>query len=122
MCAPWLSPDEVQALQRGDARAWMVSDLPLLDAARKRLGGPEASRRRRWHEAAIAAERERMADVVDDLLEADDVGEGVVTMLRGQDLQDALVDETALRRKPPSARAVLRADGLPRVALTHAVW
>ncbi len=43
-CAPWLSPDEVQKLQREDAQAWTVSDLPLLDAARQRLGDPEASR------------------------------------------------------------------------------
>ncbi|MEU6788898.1 RNA polymerase recycling motor ATPase HelR [Nonomuraea angiospora] len=95
MCAPWLSPDEVRRLQRADAQAWTVSDLPLLDAARQRLGDPEAARRKRRQEAAVAAERERMARVVDDLLEADDDGEGAVTMLRGQDLRDALVDETA---------------------------
>ena len=40
LCAPWLSPDDVQKLQRGDAQAWTVSDLPLLDAARQRLGDP----------------------------------------------------------------------------------
>src|SRR5258708_3954362 len=101
MCAPWLSPDDVQQLQRGDAQAWTVSDLPLLDAARQRLGDPEASRRKRRHNAAVAAEREHMAQVVDDLLEADDDGEGVVTMLRGQDLQDILVDETALPSTDP---------------------
>ena len=67
-CAPWLRPDEVRALQRTDAQAWTVSDLPLLDAARQRLGDPEASRRKRRHEAAVAAERERMARVVDDLI------------------------------------------------------
>ena len=50
-CAPWLSPDEVRTLQRADAQAWTVSDLPLLDAARQRLGDPEASRRQRRHEA-----------------------------------------------------------------------
>ena len=72
MCAPWLSPDEVQTLQRADAQAWTVSDLPLLDAARQRLGDPEASRRRRRHDAAVAAEREQMAEVVDDLIAADD--------------------------------------------------
>src|ERR1700724_1692453 len=93
-CAPWLSPDDVQKLQREDAHAWTVSDLPLLDAARQRLGDPQASRRKRRHKASVAAERERMVQVVDDLLEADDDGEGVVTMLRGQDIQDALVDET----------------------------
>ncbi|MGW6501991.1 RNA polymerase recycling motor ATPase HelR [Nonomuraea angiospora] len=95
LCAPWLSADEIRRLQRADAQAWTVSDLPLLDAARQRLGDPEAARLKRRQEASVAAERERMARVVDDLLEADDDGEGAVTMLRGQDLRDALVDETA---------------------------
>jgi superfamily I DNA/RNA helicase len=82
-----------------------VSDLPLLDAARQRLGDPEASRRQLRRSAAVAAEREHMAKVVDDLLEADDDGEGVVTMLRGQDFQDALVDETALPSTDPDRLA-----------------
>jgi hypothetical protein len=98
MCAPWLSPDEVQKLQRRDAQAWTVSDLPLLDAARQRLGDPEAGRRQRQREAAAAAEREHMARVVDDLIEAadDEYGVGLVTMLRGEDFHDALVDQAAL--------------------------
>lgn len=98
MCAPWLSPDEVRQLQREDAQAWTVSDLPLLDAARQRLGDPEASRRKRRHDAAVAAERERMARVVDDLREVadDEYGVGLVTMLSGEDFRDALVDETAV--------------------------
>ncbi|MFD9723434.1 RNA polymerase recycling motor ATPase HelR [Streptomyces sp. NPDC059072] len=95
-CAPWLGPDEVAKLRRADPRAWTVSDLPLLDAARQRLGDPEASKRRRRQEAAVAAERARMADVIDRVLEADADGEGAVTMLRGKDLQDSLIDETAL--------------------------
>ncbi|SCF81371.1 RNA polymerase recycling motor ATPase HelR [Streptomyces sp. Ncost-T10-10d] len=94
-CAPWLSPDDVSQLQRVDAQAWTVSDLPILDAARQRVGDPEASRRRRRHNASVAAEREHMANVIDALLEADDDGEGAVTMLRGQDIQDTLVDGTA---------------------------
>ncbi|WP_235854913.1 RNA polymerase recycling motor ATPase HelR [Nonomuraea aridisoli] len=105
MCAPWLSPDEIRRLQRADAQAWTVSDLPLLDAARQRLGDPETSRRRRRVEASAAAERERMARVVDDLLAADDDGEGVVTMLHGQDMRDALVDETALPTADPDRLA-----------------
>ncbi|WP_433436880.1 RNA polymerase recycling motor ATPase HelR [Nonomuraea sp. CA-141351] len=105
MCAPWLSPDDVRKLQRGDAQAWTVSDLPLLDAARQRLGDPEASRRKRRHDASVAAERERMARVVDDLLEADDDGEGAVTMLRGRDIQDALVDESASPSTEPDRLA-----------------
>ncbi len=106
-CAPWLSRDEVQKLQRAEAPAWTVSDLPLLDAARQRLGDPEASRRKRRHDAAVAAERERMATVVDDLIDADvyDDGEGVLTMLRGQDMRDALVDETALPGTDPDRLA-----------------
>jgi DNA helicase IV len=107
MCAPWLSPDEVKQLQRRDAQAWTVSDLPLLDAARQRLGDPEASRRKRRHNVAVAAEREHMARVVSDLLEADDdeYGVGLVTMLRGEDFQDALVDEAALPSPDPDRLA-----------------
>ncbi|MFE1233958.1 RNA polymerase recycling motor ATPase HelR [Streptomyces sp. NPDC058745] len=96
MCAPWLGPDEVRRLKRADAQAWTASDLPLLDAARLRLGDPEASRRRRRQEASAAAERERMAGVIDNIIAADADGEGAVTMLRGRDLQDSLVDESAL--------------------------
>lgn len=95
-CAPWLSPDEVTKLRRADPQAWTVSDLPLLDAARQRLGDPEASRRKRRHDASVAAERERMAGVIERVLEADADGEGAVTMLRGKDLQDTLIDEGAL--------------------------
>jgi DNA helicase IV len=107
LCAPWLSPGEVQQLQRADARAWTASDLPLLDAARQRLGDPEASRRKRRHDAAVAAERERMARVVDDLIEAadDEYGVGLVTMLRGEDFQDALVDQAALPAADPDLLA-----------------
>ncbi len=105
MCAPWLSPDDVQKLQRADARAWTVSDLPLLDAARQRLGDPEASRRKRRRDAAVAAEREQMARVVDNLIEADDSEMFVMSMLRGHDLQGALVDEAALPGTDPDLLA-----------------
>ncbi len=107
MCAPWLSAAEVKQLQRRDAQAWTVSDLPLLDAARQRLGDPEASRRRRRREAVVAAEREQMARVVDDLIEAadDEYGVGLVTMLRGEDFQDALVDHATLPSTDPDRLA-----------------
>jgi DNA helicase IV len=106
LCAPWLSPDEVQLLQRPDAQAWTVSDLPLLDAARQRLGDPEASRRKRQHDAAVAAQREQMTRVVDDLIAVadDEYGTGLVTMLRGEDFHDALVDGAAL---PAAVRDLL---------------
>jgi hypothetical protein len=126
LCAPWLSPDEVRKLQRRDAQAWTVSDLPLLDAARQRLGDPEAGRRERRRAAAAAAEREQMARVVDDLIEAadDEYGVGLVTMLRGEDFQDALVDQAAL----PSADPDLLAGPFAHIVvdeaqeLTDAEW
>ncbi len=125
-CAPWLSPDDVQALQRGDTQAWTVSDLPLLDAARQRLGDPRASRRKRRHNAAVAAEREQMAKVIDNLIQAadDEYGVGLVTMLRGEDFQDVLADGTA----PPSTDPDLLAGPFAHIVvdeaqeLTDAEW
>ncbi|WP_151480754.1 RNA polymerase recycling motor ATPase HelR [Streptomyces albicerus] len=112
MCAPWLSPDDVQKLQRAEAQAWTVSDLPLLDAARQRLGDPEAARRKRRHEAILAAQRERTAQVVDNLIEAaadsgadGDDGEGLVRMLRGEDAKVSLVDESELPTVEPDLLA-----------------
>jgi hypothetical protein len=106
-CAPWLSPAEVRQLQRQDAQAWTVSDLPFLDAARHRLGDPQASQRKRQHDAAVAAEREEMDKVIDNLIEAadDEYGVGLVTMLRGEDFEDALVNEAALPGIDPDVLA-----------------
>ncbi len=123
-CAPWLERDELFALQRDDPAAWTASDLPLLDAARRRLGDPEAPRRRARRAAADAAERERMADVVADLIASDDSEMHVMSMLRGQDLRTALVDEDAV----PGADADLLAGPFAHVVvdeaqeLTDAEW
>jgi DNA helicase IV len=123
-CAPGLGPDDVRMLQRPDAKAWTVSDLPLLDAARQRLGDPETSRRRRRQEATVAAERERMAGVIDELIAADDSELLLMTSLRHQDLRDALVDEAAL----PTAEPDLLAGPFAHVVvdeaqeLTDAEW
>jgi len=106
-CAPWLSPADVRRLQRPDARAWTVSDLPLLDAARHRLGDSETAQRQRRREAAVAAEREQMDQVIDNFAAAadDEYGVGLVTMLRGEDFQDALVNEAALPGADPDQLA-----------------
>ncbi|WP_093698136.1 RNA polymerase recycling motor ATPase HelR [Streptomyces sp. 2231.1] len=103
LCAPWLGPDDVRKLRREEAQAWTVSDLPLLDAARQRLGDPDAARRGQRHRAVLDAQRERMAQVVDNLIDAasasgadGDDGEGLVRMLRGQDAAVSLVDESEL--------------------------
>ncbi|OIJ94649.1 RNA polymerase recycling motor ATPase HelR [Streptomyces colonosanans] len=112
MCAPWLSQDDVQKLHREGAQAWTVSDLPLLDAARQRLGDPKTSRRKARHEAVVSAQRERMAQVVDNLIAAaadsgadGDDGEGLVTMLRGEDAEVSLVDESELPTADPDLLA-----------------
>ncbi|WP_423184155.1 HelD family protein [Arthrobacter sp. NyZ413] len=85
--------------------AWTVSDLPLLDAARQRLGDPESSRRKRLHNAAIASERELMDRVVEDLVAADDSELLVMSMLCGQDMQEKLVDYDALPQAEPDQLA-----------------
>ncbi len=104
-CAAWLTADEVRLLQRADARAWTVSDLPFLDAARQRIGDPDAGRRRRQRNAAIAADHEQMERVVDDLIAADDSELLLMSMLRGQDLQNTLVDESGLPGTDPDVLA-----------------
>ncbi|MFG2748936.1 RNA polymerase recycling motor ATPase HelR [Streptomyces xanthophaeus] len=106
-CAPWLGPDEVRTLQRQDAYAWTVSDLPLLDAARQRLGDAEASVRARRNEACLAAERVRRSDAIDSLLQnmQIDESEGAMGMLHGRDLQDTLIDDSALATAEPDLLA-----------------
>ena len=99
-CAPWLSSDDVAALQREDPTAWTVDDLPLLDAARARLGDADAAERRRRHDAAVAAEQQQRSAVVDDLIAADDSDLMVMSMLRGQDLRNALIgDQPRVQRE-----------------------
>ncbi|WP_305787248.1 RNA polymerase recycling motor ATPase HelR [Symbioplanes lichenis] len=106
-CAPWLGADDVRKLQRADPRAWTTADLPLLDAARQRLGDPEAERQKRRQTAAVAAHRERMATVIDDLIASHtyDDGEGLMTMLRQADLQDVLAQGGALPAADPDRLA-----------------
>jgi hypothetical protein len=126
LCAPWLSEDEVLALQRSEPQAWTVSDLPYLDAARQRLGDPTAARRKRRQQAAVAAQREEMSRVVDNMAAAadDEYGVGLVTMLRGEDFHDALVDESGM----PSADPDLLAGPFAHIVvdeaqeLTDAEW
>ncbi|HWS33368.1 MAG TPA: RNA polymerase recycling motor ATPase HelR [Actinoplanes sp.] len=91
-CAPWLTPDEIRTLQRAEPRAWTDADLPLLDAVRRRLGDPAAARERRLREADTRRRAIDMDRVVEDLIashEYDD-GQGLMTMLRQQDLREVL--------------------------------
>ena len=95
-CAPWLSGDEVQLLQRANPRAWTTADLPFLDAAHDRIGDPESARRERRREASARAQRQQMQRVVDDLIASDDSDLMLMSMLRGEDAQNSLLDTSAL--------------------------
>ncbi|GLY17002.1 DNA helicase [Kineosporia sp. NBRC 101677] len=99
-CAPWLSTEQVRLLQRKDGQAWTEEDLPFLDAARQRLGDPQTASRRRRTEAAAEAQRQERAGVVFEILDALDDADDTMIILKGSDLQEALVDEAAL----PAAR------------------
>jgi len=93
LCAPWFAPEERRVLRRAPGQPWTVPDLPLLDAARRRLGDPDLLRRRRESRAVAVAERDYRADVADYLVSTDDSEMALMSMLRGADLQDALDDE-----------------------------
>ncbi|WP_295014808.1 RNA polymerase recycling motor ATPase HelR [uncultured Microbacterium sp.] len=109
ICAPWLSAQERAALHREDPRAWTRQDLPLLDAARARIGDPAASGRRRREEAVTAEEREQRDRVIDELLAADDDKESAVTgFFFGPDSDGAremLLEEAERLRPDPDALA-----------------
>src|SRR5262249_17543301 len=108
------------------AQAWTVSDLPLLDAARQRLGDPQPSRREHRLTATVAAEREQMAPVIDNLVEAaaDEDGFGPVPMLRRPDLQPALIAEAGLprTRRAPLAGPFAHIIADEAQELTDAEW
>ena len=102
-CAPWLTLEEVRKLQREDAQAWTVSDLPLLDAARQRLGDPEASQRKRRRDAAVAAERSNMAGSSRTCSRPMTTGRRADAAPTGS--RDALVDEAAVPSVDPDLLA-----------------
>ncbi|WP_395638379.1 RNA polymerase recycling motor ATPase HelR [Pseudolysinimonas sp.] len=106
-CAPWLSEAKIADLQRADARAWTTADLPLLDAARHRIGDPDEPRRRRQREAALAAASDRMDRVVDQLVASMDLddGEGLMSILTGTDARESLIDEAELAGDAPDLLA-----------------
>ncbi|WP_029144780.1 RNA polymerase recycling motor ATPase HelR [Microbacterium luticocti] len=104
-CAPWLTAEEAALLQRPADAPFTLDDLPLLDAARLRLGDPRASRVRRRREAELAAQRAYRDDVAEYLISSADDGEDLVSMLRGGDLQTSLEDESGLARLDPDLLA-----------------
>ncbi|WP_110205512.1 RNA polymerase recycling motor ATPase HelR [Nocardioides daejeonensis] len=105
-CAPDLTAAERGLLRREQGDAWTRSDVPLIDAARRRLGDRHTARRARRAAAEEAAQRAEMDDVVSHLQASDIHGEGVMAMLHGEDLRAALVEHA------PAARSDIgRLDG-----------
>jgi hypothetical protein len=88
--APALTTAEIALLQRDDAEAWTVSDLPLLDAAHRRFGDPESVRQEHRRQAAVASAEDQMSHVIDHLIESDDSDMKVMSLLRGQDARNVL--------------------------------
>ena len=112
MCAPWLTPDEVRALQRDDAAGLdgrptcRCSTPPGSGSATPRRPGAGAG-----SEAAVAAEREQMDAGHRRPHRGRRLRDGAsMSMLRGQDLQDALRRRgRAARHRPGPARRPVRA-------------
>ncbi len=105
LCAPWLSTGDIATLQRTEPQAWTVADLPLLDAARQRLGDPSAAAVHRRREQEVAARRGEMTHIAAHLIESDDSEMAVMSMLRGEDLQSSLIDEDILPTTDPDLLA-----------------
>ena len=104
-CVPELSPAEVSLLQRADADAWTIADVPLLDAAHRRIGDPEHVREGHRRQAVIDAAQEQMSHVVDHLIEDDDSEMKVMSLLRGQDARNVLIGVDAPPTLPPDELA-----------------
>ncbi len=92
-CAPWLDAAERHILRRSASDPVTVSDLPLLDAARRRLGDPAAGLRRERARHVRAAQQAQRRAVREALIAADDSELRVMSMLRGDDLEAALADD-----------------------------
>ncbi|MGP5638418.1 RNA polymerase recycling motor ATPase HelR [Brachybacterium tyrofermentans] len=104
-CAPALSRQEVQLLQREQPRTWSAEDLPLLDAARYRLGDPGTDARRRRQDAARRETVEEVELMTDYLIASDSSDMQVMSMLRGEDLRTALAESTSVEVAAPDALA-----------------
>ncbi len=104
-CAPWLTRDEAARLQRPEPQAWTTADLPLLDAARQRVGDPEAPARARRREAVLAAQHRYVDELIEYLLATNDDPESGLDLLRRDSVRESLVDEAAAPKPDPDQLA-----------------
>ena len=92
-------------LQREHPRAWTLEDLPLLDAARHRLGDPGEEARRRTR---LEAQEETAGEIellTDYLIASDSSDMQEMSMLRGEDLRRALAEATPVEVAVPDELA-----------------
>lgn len=94
-CAPWLTAEDRAALRRSPGEPWTLADLPLLDAARDRLGDRAAEARERRRAASRRRSEEEMDRVVEDLIASDDSDLQQMSMLKGADLRGDLTASVA---------------------------
>ncbi|WP_303708932.1 MULTISPECIES: RNA polymerase recycling motor ATPase HelR [Microbacterium] len=104
-CALDLPAEELALLHRAEGAPWTDADLPLLDAAHRRLGDPEAVREQHRRQVAAAAAREQMSAVVDHLVESDDSEMKVMSILRGADARTVLAGADVPPPLPPDELA-----------------
>ena len=123
-CAPDLPAGDAEILRRDDPERWTLADLPFLDAARQRIGDPDAVKTRHHREAVVAATNDQMSHVIDHLIEDDDSEMQIMSMFRWKDVRNALMDVDA----PPAADPDLLAGPFAHIVvdeaqeLTHAQW
>lgn len=94
--AGWLNDEQAGLLCREDPRAWTASDLPLLDAARARLGDPGAAGKQQRQDAARMEAEAELGGMVDDLIAADSSEIQEMSMLRGADMRAAFVQGSGM--------------------------
>ena len=104
-CAPQLSADDLALLRREPGAPWTTADLPLLDAAHRLVGDPDAVREEHRRQAVVAAAQDQMSHVVDHLIESDDSEMKVMSILRGQDAKNVLAGADAPPAASPDALA-----------------
>lgn len=104
-CAPDLAPEELALLHRAEGAPWTDPDLPLLDAAHRRIGDPEVVREQHRRQGAAAAAQEQMSAVVEHLVASDDSEMKVMSILRGQDARNVLAGADVPPPLPPDELA-----------------
>ena len=111
-CAPWLDRDDVRALQRTEPQAWTVAIFRCWTPPGSGWAIPRTCDATVVARRSLAQERDYRYQVTDSIMENLDGYAEDVIMLRGADLQDALIDQrrACRRRARPAGRSVRSRD------------